>query len=78
MTIGIAGSTPVTKESCLRSLKNPEDINSWLDFEKSAKIVEENGEYVVYSEDGSKRLSKPGSLDDAKKRLKTGRIFQEP
>lgn len=68
--------SPGIKEKAASESKNPEDINSWLDFEKSAKIVEENGEYVVYSEDGSKKLSKPGSLDDAKKRLKQVEYFK--
>lgn len=59
------------------SASNPNDINSWLDItEKSAKIVEENGEYTVYSEDGSKRLSKPGTKEEAVKRLRQVEYFK--
>lgn len=46
------------------------------DFDKSAKIVEEDGAYVVYSEDGSKKLSKPLSEADAKKRLRQIEYFK--
>jgi len=45
------------------STSNPNDINSWIDYtEKSAKIVEEDGQYTVYSEDGDKKLSKSCSI----------------
>lgn len=53
------------------------DINSWIDnTEKSSKIVEEDGQYVVYSEDGSKRLSKPGTKEQALKRLRQVEYFK--
>jgi len=60
------------------SRSNPDDINSWLDTtEKSAKIVEEDGKYTVYSEDGDKRLSKPGSKEEAVKRLRQVEYFKK-
>ena len=65
---------PVSKAA---SFSNPNDINSWVDsVEKSAKIVEEDGQYTVYSEDGSKRLSKPGTKEDAVKRLRQVEYFK--
>lgn len=60
------------------SSTNPDDINSWIDgTEKSAKIVEEDGKYTVYSEDGSKRLSKPGTKEEAVKRLRQVEYFKK-
>lgn len=60
------------------SSSNPDDINSWIDTtEKSAKIVEEDGKYTVYSEDGSKRLSKPGTKEEAVKRLRQVEYFKK-
>lgn len=60
------------------SATNPDDINSWIDAtEKSAKIVEEDGKYTVYSEDGSKRLSKPGTKEEAVKRLRQVEYFKK-
>jgi hypothetical protein len=60
------------------SNSNPADINSWIDAtEKSAKIVEEDGKYTVYSEDGSKRLSKPGTKAEAVKRLRQVEYFKK-
>jgi hypothetical protein len=60
------------------SSSNPDDINSWLDTtEKSAKIVEEDGNYTVYSEDGDKRLSKPGTKEEAVKRLRQVEYFKK-
>jgi len=60
------------------SSSNPDDINSWVDAtEKSAKIVEEDGKYTVYSEDGDKRLSKPGTKAEAVKRLRQVEYFKK-
>jgi hypothetical protein len=60
------------------SSSNPDDINSWIDsIEKSAKIVEEDGKYTVYSEDGDKRLSKPGTKEEAVKRLRQVEYFKK-
>ena len=60
------------------SATNPNDINSWIDdSEKAAKIVEEDGKFTVYSEDGSKRLSKPGTKADAVKRLREVEYFKK-
>lgn len=60
------------------SSSNPDDINSWIDStEKVAKIVEEDGKYTVYSEDGSKRLSKPGTKAEAVKRLRQVEYFKK-
>jgi len=60
------------------SSSNPDDINSWIDStEKSAKIVEEDGKYTVYSEDGEKRLSKPGTKEEAVKRLRQVEYFKK-
>jgi hypothetical protein len=60
------------------SSSNPDDINSWIDStEKSAKIVEEDGKYTVYSEDGDKRLSKPGTKEEAVKRLRQVEYFKK-
>ena len=60
------------------STSNPDDINSWIDAtEKSAKIVEEDGKYTVYSEDGSKRLSKPDTKEEAVKRLRQVEYFKK-
>lgn len=60
------------------SSSNPDDINSWIDaLEKSAKIVEEDGKYTVYSEDGSKRLSKPGTKEEAVERLRQVEYFKK-
>lgn len=47
------------------------------DAEKSAIIKEENGKYTVYSEDGSKRLSKPGTKEEAEKRLRQVEYFKK-
>lgn len=60
------------------SSSNPDDISSWIDqAEKSAKIVEEDGKYTVYSEDGDKRLSQPGTKDEAVKRLRQVEYFKK-
>lgn len=60
------------------STSNPNDINSWIDYtEKSAKIVEEDGQYTVYSEDGDKKLSKPGTKEEAVKRLRQVEYFKK-
>lgn len=60
------------------STSNPDDISSWIDTpEKSAKIVEEDGKYTVYSEDGDKRLSQPGTKDEAVKRLRQVEYFKK-
>jgi hypothetical protein len=60
------------------STSNPNDINSWIDYtEKSAKIVEEDGKYTVYSEDGDKKLSKPGTKEEAVKRLRQVEYFKK-
>lgn len=60
------------------SSSNPDDINSWIDStEKVAKIVEEDGKYTVYSEDGDKRLSKPGTKEEAVKRLRQVEYFKK-
>jgi hypothetical protein len=65
---------PVSKSA---SAVNHNDINAWIDeAEKAAKIVEEDGKYTVYSEDGSKRLSKPGSREAAVKRLRQVEYFK--
>ena len=45
--------------------------------EKSAIIKEEDGKYTVYSEDGSKRLSKPGTKEEAVKRLRQVEYFKK-
>jgi hypothetical protein len=45
--------------------------------EKSAKIVENDGKYTVYSEDGEKRLSKPGTKEEAVKRLRQVEYFKK-
>lgn len=47
------------------------------DTEKFAIIKEENGQYTVYSEDGSKRLSKPGTKAEAVKRLRQVEYFKK-
>lgn len=66
---------PISKAA---SVSNPDDISAWIDTtEKSAKIVEEDGQYTVYSEDGSKRLSKPGTKEDAVKRLRQVEYFKK-
>lgn len=63
------------------------DWNSWFDYptkaasaneetEKSAVIKEEDGQFTVYSEDGSKRLSKPGTKAQAEKRARQLEYFQ--
>lgn len=60
------------------SSSNPSDINSWIDeTKKSAKIVEEDGKYTVYSEDGEKRLSQPGTKEEAVKRLRQVEYFKK-
>lgn len=60
------------------SNSNPADINSWIDeTKKSAKIVEEDGKYTVYSEDGEKRLSQPGTKEEAVKRLRQVEYFKK-
>lgn len=60
------------------SSSNPDDINSWVDAtEKSAKIVEDDGKYTVYSEDGDKKLSKPGTKEEAVKRLRQVEYFKK-
>jgi hypothetical protein len=65
---------PVSKSA---SILNPNDISAWIDeTTKVAKIVEEGGQYTVYSEDGTKRLSKPGSKEDAAKRLRQVEYFK--
>jgi hypothetical protein len=52
-------------------------IDAWIDApEKSAKIVEEDGKFTVYSSDGSKRLSKPGTKAEAVKRLRQVEYFK--
>lgn len=66
---------PVQKAA---SAVNPDSLDSWIDApEKVAKIVEEDGQYVVYSEDGSKRLSKPGTKAEAVKRLRQVEYFKK-
>ena len=66
--------------------KEASDWDSWFesptksaseDSEKSAIIKEENGQYTVYSEDGSKRLSKPGTKAEAVKRLRQVEYFKK-
>lgn len=58
--------------------KDYTSIESWLDTpEKSAKIVEEDGKFTVYSGDGDKRLSKPGTKAEAVKRLRQVEYFKE-
>jgi hypothetical protein len=63
------------------------DWNSWFDYPskaasadegavKSASIKEEDGQFTVYSEDGSKRLSKPGTKAQAEKRARQLEYFQ--
>jgi len=60
------------------SSSNPDDINSWVDAtEKRAKIVEDDGKYTVYSEDGDKKLSKPGTKEEAVKRLRQVEYFKK-
>jgi hypothetical protein len=60
------------------SSSNPDDLSAWFDMtEKSAKIVESDGQYTVYSEDGSKRLSKPGTKAEAVKRLRQVEYFKK-
>lgn len=66
---------PVSKSA---SNSNPNDISAWMDeTEKSAKIVENDGKYTVYSEDGEKRLSKPGTKEEAVKRLRQVEYFKK-
>jgi len=65
---------PVSKAA---SILNPDAIDSWIDeTTKVAKIVEEDGKYTVFSEDGSKRLSKPGTKEEAVKRLRQVEYFK--
>ena len=40
------------------------------------RIVKEDGGYAIYSSSGNKRLMKPGSLEQAKKRLKQIEYFK--
>lgn len=66
---------PVSKSA---SVVNPNDINSWIDAtEKTAKIVKEDDKFTVYSEDGSKRLSKPGTKEEAVQRLRQVEYFKK-
>jgi hypothetical protein len=59
------------------SEKNYDDITSWFDVpEKVAKIVKEDDQFTVYSGDGTKRLSKPGTKEEAVKRLKQVEYFK--
>jgi hypothetical protein len=59
------------------SEKNYNDITSWFDEpEKVAKIVKEDDQFTVYSGDGTKRLSKPGTKEEAVKRLKQVEYFK--
>lgn len=59
------------------SEKNYNDITSWFDEpEKAAKIVKEDDQFTVYSGDGSKRLSKPGTKEEAVKRLRQVEYFK--
>jgi hypothetical protein len=72
-----------------KSKEASNDWNSWFeaplrksasdasDNEKSAIIKEEDGKYTVYSEDGSKRLSKPGTKEEAVKRLRQVEYFKK-
>lgn len=65
---------PVSKSA---SILDPNDISAWIDeTTKVAKIVEEDGKYTVYSEDGTKRLSKPSTKEEAVKRLRQVEYFK--
>jgi hypothetical protein len=67
-----------TSKAASTSSIDPDNIDAWVDrVEKAAKIVKEDGKYVVYSGDGSKRLSKPGTKEEAVKRLRQVEYFKK-
>jgi hypothetical protein len=67
-----------TSKAASASSVDPDNIDAWVDrVEKAAKIVKEDGKYVVYSGDGSKRLSKPGTKEEAVKRLRQVEYFKK-